>query len=227
MSAEDARARMAAEHDTASDGGADPSFGDRLRRRMSGEFDIDPWGFDEQLAHLATSASAIRWSVDVIGGARLPVEGPALLVVHRRIGVSEPSVVAKGVHQVTGRVVRVAGLPSIPVATSIFRRLGAVDGKPAEVTGLLRSGEMVMVPLGWQPLHSDIAGELSSSVVQPAIDTSTPVFPVATFGSEVGRRWRIMVGEQILAPKRTNKTGTVEFAEAVRAGVQNLLDNPR
>lgn len=224
MTAKDAAARIAAAPQSSVE---DPSLLDGLRRRLRGEFDVDPWGFDEELARLAVTASAVRWSVDVIGGARIPAEGPALLMVHRRIGMSEPSVVAKGVHDVTGRVVRVAGLPDVPLASSLLRRLGAVLDEPDEIGGLLRAGELVMVPLGWQPLHADIAGQLQSTAVQPAIDAGVPVLPVATFGSEVGRRWRIMIGEEILPPKRANKTGSVEFAEAVRAGVQHLLDNPR
>lgn len=224
MTEKDAAARIAAEPQSSSE---DPSFLSGLRRRLQGEFDVDPWGFDEQLARLAVSASALRWSVDVIGSARIPADGPALLMVHRRIGMSEPSVVAKGVHDVTGRVVRVAGLPDVPLASSVLRRLGAVLDEPGEIGGLLRAGELVMVPLGWQPLHPDIAGELRSSAIQPAIDADVPVLPIATFGSEIGRRWRIMVGEEILPPKRSQKTGSVEFAEAVRAGVQHLLDHPR
>ncbi len=227
MNAKDAASRIAADPARASSQDSAPSVLDHVRRRLRGEFDVDPWGFDEELAELAVAASGIRWAVDVIGGARLPVDGPALLVVHRRVGLSEPSVVAKGVHQATGRLVRVAGLPDLPVASSLFRRLGAVLSGPDEIGGLLRAGELVMSGLGWQPLHGDVAGQLRSAAVEPAIDADAPVLPVATFGSEVGRRWRIMIGEPILPPKRPDKIGTVEFAEAVRAGVQNLLDNPR
>lgn len=224
MNAKDAAARIAAEPENAKE---TPSLLDGIRRRLSGEFDVDPWGFDEELAQLAVNASGVRWAVDVIGGARLPTKGPAMLMVHRRIGFSEPSVVAKGVHQVTGRVLRISGLPDVPVASSIFRRLGGVLDDAGEIDGLLRAGELVMVPMGWQPLHASIAGQLRSAAVQPAIDAGVPVLPVATFGSEVGRRWRIMIGEPIQPPKRADKIGTVEFAEAVRAGVQHLLDHPR
>ncbi len=204
-----------------------PSLGDTVRRRFSGDFDVDPWGFDPELAEAASQASSVRWAVDVIGGARIPKEGPVLLVVSRRFGVSEPAVVANGVHQVSGRTVRVAGVPDLPVVSSVLRRLGAVLNNPGEITGLLHHGEVVMLPLGWQPLHTSVAGSLSSDSVAPAIDAGAPILPVATFGSEVGRRWRVMIGEPILPPKQPDKLGRVELAEAVRAGVQHLLDNPR
>ncbi len=225
MSAEDAAARIAAKPEHGEAGA--PTIFDAVRRRLNGEFDVDPWGFDHELADMAVAATALRWSVDVLGGARIPQEGPALLVVNRRIGISEPAVVNQGIRRVTGRTARVVGMPDIPIASSWLRRVGAVMSDPAEIAGLLRAGELVMVPLGWQPLHGSIAGELRSAAVQPAIEAGTPVLPVATFGSELGRSWRIMIGEPVLPPKRASKTGAVEFAEAVRAGVQTLLDNPR
>ena len=200
---------------------------DAARRRATGQFDIDPWGFDEELAVVAAQLSALRWKVDVIGGARVPTDGPALLVVSRRFGLSEPAVVAQAVQQVAGRAARITGIPDFPIIASALRRIGGVLGDSAEVEGLLRAGEIVVEPLGWQPLHGDLAGSISSELVQPAISTGAPVLPVATFGSELGRHWRVMIGEPVLPPKRANKTGTVEFASAVRAGVQKLLDNPR
>lgn len=209
------------------DSADDDGLFEAARRRATGQFDIDPWGFDEEFAVVAAKLSSLRWKVDVIGGARVPTDGPALLVVNRRFGVSEPAVVAQAVQQVSGRAARATGIPDLPMVASALRRVGGVLGDPAEVEGLLRAGEIVIEPLGWQPLHSDLAGSISSELVQPAINSGAPVLPVATFGSELGRRWRVMIGEPVLPPKRANKTGTVEFASAVRAAVQVLLDHPR
>jgi hypothetical protein len=50
------------------------------------------------------------------------------------------------------------------------------------------------------------------------------VIPVALVGREVGRRWRLLVGEAIDHPPGKGPLAVAELVDAARAGVQALLD---
>src|SRR5690606_16895163 len=82
-----------------------------FRRRLTGGYDIDEWGLDPDVVAAFDPLFGLRWSITVDGAEKLPSVGGALLVFNRRLGVSEPWVVARGVRQSTGRFVRTVGAP--------------------------------------------------------------------------------------------------------------------
>lgn len=194
--------------------------------RAGGEYEVDPWGFDPDMYDLAARAARWRWRVDVAAAANLSVDGPALLVVNRRFGMSEPAVVAMGVFEATGRRVRPIGIPDFAVVGSLLRRFGGVLDAPAEIRGLLRAGEVVAVPCARQPLGGNQPGVLRSTAIGAALATGAPVLPVAARGSELGRSWRVRIGEPMTVRARRGVHRdqlAVELAEAVRDALATLL----
>lgn len=175
-------------------------------QRVAGTHTVDPWGFDADVYDLAARAGRLRWAVHVDGAAHVPTTGPALLVVNRRLGLSEPAVVAMGVHEATGRRVRPVGIPDLPVLGEVLRRLGGVLDAPAEIRGLLRAGEVVAVPCSRQPFHARTPGVLRAAAVRAALDAGAPVLPVAVLGHELGLAWHVRVGAPVPIPSGVDRT---------------------
>lgn len=197
---------------------------DVLRRRFNGTNPIDEWGLDPDLVAFARPVLGLRWSVDVRGAEHVPGDGPVLLVANRRVGLSEPFVVALGLLAPTGRHVRPLGVPDVAPAGPLLRRLGGVLDRQDELAGLLRAGEVALAFCGrlGRPRHR--AGAVHPSTVAPAIATGAAVVPVAVTGREAGRRWRVRVGPPVPGPSGRGPLAAVELADATRRGVQALLD---
>ena len=195
-----------------------------VRRRLDGTHHVDEWGLDPDIVALASPLVGLRWSVEAQWPERIPTDGPAVLVHNRAFGVSEPVVLARGVRQATGRHVRTAGLVDVAPFVTMGRVLGAVVDRPDELTGLLRSGALVGLPLD-RDLRPRRAGHLSAAALAPALATGAPVVPVALVGREVGRRWRLLVGEPIAHPPGRGPLAVADLVDAAREGVQSLLDS--
>lgn len=194
-----------------------------LRRRAAGAFDLDEWGLDPELIALADPALALRWDIDVVGAGRLPAVGGAVLVFNRRLGLSEPWVVARGVRQATGRFVRSVGVPDRAPVGPLLRRFGGVLDRSEEIAGLLRAGQLVGLPMSRDLRTRERVGDLDVERLEAALATGSPVVPVALVGREVGRAWTVVVGEPIAAPVG-GPLAAAELAEATRTAVQAQLD---
>jgi hypothetical protein len=194
-----------------------------VRRRYAGVSTVDPWGLDPDLVELVSPLAGLRWALEVDGAHHLPAEGPVMIVANRRFGVSEPLVLTAGLGKVTGRAVRLVGLPDVAPVGPLLRRFGSAVAAPAEVAGLLRAGELVGVPLSLEPMSRSRAGWLDPVLVGLAIDLAVPVFPVATIGHELGRRWRIIVGPRV----DEAVTDLAAVVDGLRSSVQALLDGAR
>lgn len=197
---------------------------DVLRSRVGGQFEVDPWGYDSDLVELLDPVLGLRWSVSVEGDEHVPAEGPFVLVANRRIGASEPLVLARGVRRATDRRVRFLGIPDVPVAGPLLRRIGGAVDRPAELRTLLRAGHPVAVPLSRRLHPRRVAGELHPEVLVPALELGVPVLPVAVIGRELFRNWRVCLGEPVPHPDRLGPLGLADMAERVEAAVQSLLD---
>lgn len=193
-----------------------------VRRRVRGSYEIDEWGLDPELVALGDPLLSLRWEIDVEGTENLPVLGGAVLVFNRRLGISEPWVLARGIRRATGRFVRTVGIVDVPPVGPLLRRFGGVVDRPEEIAGLLRAGQLVGLPMG-HSLGSDV-GDLRVDRIEAALATSAPVVPVAMLGREFGRGWRIVIGTPVVPKRRGGPLAAVELTEAVRAGVQRLLD---
>jgi 1-acyl-sn-glycerol-3-phosphate acyltransferase len=195
-----------------------------LRRRVRGTYEIDPWGLDHDLVELVSPVWSLRFGIDVDHPDRLPDEGPALLVANRRLGLSEPFVLSRGVRLATGRHVRCVGVPDVAPVGPALRRLGGVLARPDEVAGLLRAGEVVGVLLDRDVRHRAHAGGVPSPLFAPAFELGVPVVPVALVGRELGRSWQVRLGEPVAHPAGRGPLAMAELADRARAGVQELLD---
>ena len=193
-----------------------------LRRRVDGTFTVDPWGLDADLVELLAPAARLRWDIDVAGQLDLP-EGPVALVMNRRFGLSEPWVVGEAVRRVAQRHVRFVGVPDVAPVGPALRRLGAVVDRPDEIAGLLRAGEVVGIPLALEPRHRHHAGGLHPEVLAPVVAAGAPVVPVAVVGRELGRHWRVVIGEPVRPAVHAGPLAVADLAEHTRLAVQSLL----
>ena len=200
-----------------------------LSRRLSGRFTIDEWGLDRDLLTAVTPLVRLRWGLRIEGESVLPEIGPALLVHSRRVGLSEPGVLAAAVHRSTDRPLRATGyLASIPGPMGpLARRLGAVPGDAADLRSLLRAGELVGLPLGREVRHPFHVGPVPVAPMAAALAAGAPIIPVAVLGMEIGRWWSVRFGAPIPTRRRRGVVDPAELAEAARQRLQALLTRAR
>ena len=197
---------------------------DQVARRLRGDYDIDEWGLDPELVSFANPLFALRWDVTVEGAERLPKVGGAVLVFNRRLGVSEPWVLARGIRRTTGRFVRTVGVPDLAPLGPAVRRFGGVLDRTDEIAGLLSAGQLVGLPTSRGLRARSSVGPLEVERLAAAVATGSPVVPVALIGRELGRSWRIVVGEAIEPRPDAGPLAAAELAESTRSAVQSLLD---
>jgi 1-acyl-sn-glycerol-3-phosphate acyltransferase len=198
-------------------------------RRLSGRFVIDEWGFDRDLLTVVTPLVRARWALRIEGESVLPEIGPALLVHTRRVGLSEPAVLASAVHRVTDRPLRATGyLASIPGPVGPFaRRLGAIPGGRADLRSLLRAGELVGLPLGRELRFPNHVGPVPLAPIAAALAAGAPIIPVAVLGLEIGRWWTVRFGRPIPTRRNREVVDPGELAEATRRRLQALVTDSR
>jgi hypothetical protein len=200
------------------------STAELLRRRVSGQFEIDEFGQDVELIELLDPLFALGWRVEVRHAERVPTEGPAVIVNNRRFGISEPVALGRGVRRATGRRVRFLGLPDWSPAGSIVRRMGGAINRPEELASLLKLGHVVSVPLERRPVGRGHAGGLAPFALEPAVAQGAPVIPAAVVGSAISRRWVVILGEPLPRLAQRSPLAKAELVDEARYGVQDLLD---
>ncbi len=197
------------------------------RRRWSGRYLVDPFGFDPQLADLAVPLVTRAVRVDITGAEELPARGPAVLVANRGLGFAEPTAVSVAVRRALGRRARVVGLPGVPIADGLARRFGAISATPEDLRAALRLGHVVVVPLAPTWLRTG-AGMSPLPLMQAML--GSPVFPVAVraagrFGTPT--RWLVQIAPAVHVDASYDSDDPLagaELGEAVRRGVDALLD---
>ena len=192
-----------------------------LRRRVSGSYEVDPWGAEADWVDALSFAGRIAVRTTVTG--EVPESGPAVVVASRRLGFGELLALVVGTRRATGRLIRPCGAPDVAPVGPLMRRLGVVGTHPAEVASLLRSGELVAMPLTgqWQTTR---AGTIAPERLEPAVRLGVPIVPAAIWGGEISGAWRIVFGPPIAASGRATPLAVAELADRARAGVQALLD---
>lgn len=196
---------------------------DILKARFTGEYEVDEWGYDRDLVDLLDPVMSLRWRVEVRGVEHVPAQGPVLFVTNRRVGIEEPLVLARGIRRATGRRTRFLGIPDVAPLGPALRRIGGAVGRADELSSLLRAGHACVLPLG-RNWRRRIGGALDPEVLIPAVDLGVPVLPVALVGSQLLGRWTVHVGEAVPPPPTRGPLALAELADAVRGGVQALLD---
>ena len=194
---------------------------EQLRRRAAGEYIVDAWGLDPEVHDASVRALRVRWNVTVEGVEHIPTSGPALLLVQRRVGLSELAVVATGIRSATERRVRSGGVPGVTWFEAALRRAGAVFAHPDEIAGLLRDEHVVALglrptPLGGRP------GAVDPALVIPALAQDVPILPVAAHGNEFAHRWTVEIGAPIELPHVGGRIAAVEHVERARDEIASM-----
>jgi hypothetical protein len=185
---------------------------------------VDDWGRDPSLVRALSAIGHLRWQISVGGADRLPTRGGALLVTNARRLSFSAIYTAMALGEATGRPVRFVGRPDIVPIGPLLRRIGGLLARPDEVEGALRHHELVVMPAA-STRHPRHAGAVDPTLIAMAIATGSPVFPVASMSSPLGRSARVEIAPAV-RPKRKRRgpLGDIEMAEAVQHHLQKVLD---
>ena len=172
-----------------------------LRRRLQGDYEVDDFGFDADLATNVVlpllSPLYERWfRVEVNGVENIPADGGALLVANHAGGLwaLDAAMTSMAVHRETGRFLRplAAGLVfRTPGLGPLARKTGSTVACTADADRLLAAGELVGVwPEGFSGIGKPFRERYKlqrfgrGGFVQAAVRAGVPIVPVSIIGSE-------------------------------------------
>lgn len=173
-----------------------------LRRRLSGDVEIDAYGFDEDFAqHVYLPVLRVLYKhwfrVQVRGIENLPVDGPALIVAnHSGTLPLDCLMVQVAVHdsRPEQRFVRLLGadlLFRLPFVGDTVRAGGTTLAAPSDAQRLLAAGEIVAVwPEGFKGLGKPFSERYRlqrfgrGGFVATALRTQAPIVPCSIVGAE-------------------------------------------
>ncbi|WP_187233450.1 lysophospholipid acyltransferase family protein [Actinomadura sp. HBU206391] len=171
-----------------------------LRRRLSGEYEVDEFGFDPEFnsAFVLPFARALyeHWfRVEVHGLENVPADGGALIVAnHSGTLPLDGLMLQVGVHDKVGRDLRLLGadlIYQVPMLGHLSRKSGHTLACQADAARLLDKGELVGVfPEGFKGVGKPFNDRYKlqrfgrGGFVGTALRTRTPVIPCAIVGAE-------------------------------------------
>lgn len=172
-----------------------------LRRRLTGDYEVDEFGFDPELTEQALLPVLRllyhRWfRTELSGAEHLPAGGPALVVANHSGTVALDSLMlAVAVHQATAdRHLRLLGADFVfrtPVLSEVARKCGGTLACHPDAERLLRSGELVGVfPEGVKGVGKPYRDRYRlqrfgrGGFVAAALRTGAPIIPVSIVGAE-------------------------------------------
>jgi 1-acyl-sn-glycerol-3-phosphate acyltransferase len=178
-----------------------------LRRRLSGDYGVDEFGFDPDLTEnvvlrLLKPLYDQWFRVEVNGVENIPLDGGALLVANHAGGLwaLDSVMTAVAVHEHTadddgaGRYLRMLGadlLFTTPGLGSLARKSGATLACNPDAERLLAAGELVGVwPEGFKGIGKPFRDRYRlqrfgrGGFVHAALKTGAPIVPVSIVGSE-------------------------------------------
>ncbi|HET8560171.1 MAG TPA: 1-acyl-sn-glycerol-3-phosphate acyltransferase [Marmoricola sp.] len=171
-----------------------------LRRRITGEFAVDDYGFDAEVTEKFLLAAlrpiAEKWfRIEVRGAENIPAVGGAL-VVSNHSGTLPVDGLMTGlmIHDHTGRNLRPLGADlvfKLPVVSQLARKGGATLACNEDAERMLRGGELVGVwPEGFKGIGKPYSERYKlqrfgrGGFVAAAIRTGVPIIPTAVVGAE-------------------------------------------
>lgn len=170
-----------------------------LRRRMSGDYQIDEFGLDPQVLEILNAAVgpiAEKWfRLEVRGIENIPTDGGALLVANHSGTIPVDGLVTGyAVHKYTGRNMRALGADlvfKLPVVGELARKSGATLACAQDAERLLTSGELAAVwPEGFKGVGKPFSERYKlqrfgrGGFVSSAMRAQVPIVPVSIVGAE-------------------------------------------
>ena len=173
-----------------------------LRRRMTGDFQVDEFGFDPDLTDHVLLAPLRplfeKWfRVEVRGLDNVPAEGAALVVANHSGTIAVDSAMAQLAlhdHHPAHRNLRMLGADlvfQLPFVGEIARKAGHTLACMPDAERLLRSGEVVGVwPEGFKGIGKPFSERYKlqrfgrGGFVAAALRTKTPIIPCSIVGAE-------------------------------------------
>jgi 1-acyl-sn-glycerol-3-phosphate acyltransferase len=171
-----------------------------LRRRVTGDYVVDEYGFDQEITERFFMAAlrpiAQKWfRIEVRGIENIPTEGGAL-VVSNHSGTLPVDGLMTGVmiHDLTGRFLRPLGADLVfksPLVSTLARKGGTTLACNEDAERLLRGGELVGVwPEGFKGIGKPYAERYKlqrfgrGGFVSAALRTQVPIIPLSVVGAE-------------------------------------------
>ncbi len=171
-----------------------------VRRRLTGEYVVDDFGFDaeftDQFLLAALRPIAQKWfRVEVIGADNIPDVGGALVVSNHSGTVPvDGMMTAVTVFDHTGRHLRPLGADlvfKLPLVADLARRGGATLACNDDAERMLREGQLVGVwPEGFKGIGKPFSERYKlqrfgrGGFVSAAIRTGVPIIPTSVVGAE-------------------------------------------
>jgi 1-acyl-sn-glycerol-3-phosphate acyltransferase len=171
-----------------------------LRRRVTGEYEVDEYGFDPEVTERFILAAlrplAEKWfRIEVRGAENIPAQGGALIVSNHSGTVPVDGLMTMvSVHDSTGRNLRPLGADLIfrlPFIGEIARKGGVTLACNEDAQRMLDGGELVGVwPEGFKGIGKPYSERYKlqrfgrGGFVAAAIRTGAPIVPCSVVGAE-------------------------------------------
>jgi 1-acyl-sn-glycerol-3-phosphate acyltransferase len=171
-----------------------------LRRRLTGEYAVDQFGFDREVAERLLLASlrplAEKWfRIEVRGADNLPADGGALVVSNHSGTLPWDALMTTfSVHEETGRFLRPLGADLVfrmPFVSTMARKGGATLACNEDAERMLAGGELVGVwPEGFKGIGKPFTERYKlqrfgrGGFVAAALRTRVPIVPLSVVGAE-------------------------------------------
>jgi len=171
-----------------------------LRRRLTGDYEVDDFGFDvevtERFLLAAMRPLAQKWfRIEVVGADNIPAEGGALIVSNHSGTVPvDGMMTAVVVHDHADRYLRMLGADLVfrlPFIGELARKGGATLASTEDAERMLSSGELVGVwPEGFKGIGKPFSERYKlqrfgrGGFVSAAMRTKVPIVPCSVVGAE-------------------------------------------
>ncbi|WP_299054410.1 1-acyl-sn-glycerol-3-phosphate acyltransferase [uncultured Nocardioides sp.] len=171
-----------------------------VRRRLTGEYAVDEYGFDAELTRRLLFAIlrplAEKWfRIEVRGLENIPADGGALVVSNHSGTIPVDGLMTMfSVTEHTGRFLRPLGADLVfrtPIVAGLARKMGATLACTEDAERMLSGGELVGVwPEGFKGIGKPYSERYKlqrfgrGGFVSAAMRTGVPVIPVSVVGAE-------------------------------------------